>query len=208
MFRFANWKWFSVFLLLLLLLFFVLKKKGYYQSFLEFRTCGQSNSHVELLLGPTSWFQMSQPEGKFIAISYKYIYTYIHTHTHLFDWPINTQIWSSPYGQVSDPEKYNFKPRVLLRKISEIYVNLASDSQLSHNFAEAIARDGRSYNDALFVKAAQILRREALLPEVLFNIWSLLVLVSSCICVYFLFRAFLNFLKYNLSFFLSFLRRI
>lgn len=68
--------------------------------------------------------------------------------------------------QVNQPEKYGFKPRSLLKKISGVYIHLAGHSTRTQELADAVARDGRSYNDAVFSKAATILRKDALLPEV------------------------------------------
>jgi hypothetical protein len=67
--------------------------------------------------------------------------------------------------KVNQPEKYGFKPRSLLRKISSVYIHLAAHSTRTQELADAVARDGRSYRDAVFVKAAAVLRKDALLPE-------------------------------------------
>jgi ubiquitin conjugation factor E4 B len=69
--------------------------------------------------------------------------------------------------QVNQPEKYGFKPRSLLRKISGVYIHLAAHSTRTQELADAVARDGRSYSDAVFAKAAGVLRKDALLPEVI-----------------------------------------
>jgi ubiquitin conjugation factor E4 B len=68
--------------------------------------------------------------------------------------------------KVNQPEKYGFKPRSLLRKISGVYIHLAAHSTRTQEFADAVARDGRSYHDAVFAKAAAVLRKDSLLPEV------------------------------------------
>ncbi|KAI3878566.1 hypothetical protein MKX03_006035 [Papaver bracteatum] len=59
---------------------------------------------------------------------------------------------------LKDPEKYEFCPNIWLKRIVEIYVNLAKgdwDSILP----SAISKDGRSYNEQLFIAAATILHR-------------------------------------------------
>lgn len=66
--------------------------------------------------------------------------------------------------KVLDPDKYKWKPRLLLRRIMQTYVHFIGEE----SFAIAIARDGRSYNADLFAKAIRIAKRKALLtaPEV------------------------------------------
>ncbi|CDY26421.1 BnaC09g42470D [Brassica napus] len=59
---------------------------------------------------------------------------------------------------LKDPEKYEFRPRQLLKQIVRIYVNLArGDSE--NIFPSAISSDGRSYNEQLFDAGADVLRR-------------------------------------------------
>ncbi|XVF60625.1 hypothetical protein PTKIN_Ptkin08bG0063200 [Pterospermum kingtungense] len=59
---------------------------------------------------------------------------------------------------LKDPEKYEFRPKELLKQIVRIYVHLArGDSE--NIFPAAISSDGRSYNDQLFSAAADVLRR-------------------------------------------------
>ncbi|CAH8328041.1 unnamed protein product [Eruca vesicaria subsp. sativa] len=59
---------------------------------------------------------------------------------------------------LKDPEKYEFRPRQLLKQIVRIYVNLArGDSE--NIFPGAISSDGRSYNEQLFDAGADVLRR-------------------------------------------------
>ncbi|XVF14348.1 hypothetical protein REPUB_Repub09cG0051300 [Reevesia pubescens] len=59
---------------------------------------------------------------------------------------------------LKDPEKYEFRPKELLKQIVGIYVHLArGDAQ--NIFPAAISCDGRSYNDQLFSAAADVLRR-------------------------------------------------
>jgi len=62
--------------------------------------------------------------------------------------------------KVDQPEKYGFKPRLLLHKIAVVYIHLAS-----RELVEAVAGDSRSYSDAVFSKAASVLRNDALLSE-------------------------------------------
>ncbi|KAL8471662.1 hypothetical protein ACS0TY_029065 [Phlomoides rotata] len=59
---------------------------------------------------------------------------------------------------LKDPEKYEFRPKLLLKQIVNIYVNLAKGDK-DKIFPAAITRDGRSYNDQLFGAAADVLRR-------------------------------------------------
>ncbi|KAI3874113.1 hypothetical protein MKX03_029789 [Papaver bracteatum] len=49
---------------------------------------------------------------------------------------------------LKDPEKYEFRPKILLKRIVEIYVNLAKGDR-ENIFASAISKDDRSYNEAL-----------------------------------------------------------
>ncbi|KAK7266488.1 hypothetical protein RIF29_19132 [Crotalaria pallida] len=59
---------------------------------------------------------------------------------------------------LKDPEKYEFRPKHLLKQIVHIYVHLARGDKGSI-FPAAISRDGRSYNDQLFSAGADVLRR-------------------------------------------------
>ncbi|KAF6171741.1 hypothetical protein GIB67_007262 [Kingdonia uniflora] len=59
---------------------------------------------------------------------------------------------------LKDPEKYEFRPKQLLKQIVEIYVHLARGDTVNI-FPAAISRDGRSYNEQLFTAAADVLRR-------------------------------------------------
>ncbi|CAN0924331.1 Probable ubiquitin conjugation factor E4 [Linum grandiflorum] len=59
---------------------------------------------------------------------------------------------------LKDPEKYEFRPRQLLKQIVNIYVNLARGDK-ENIFPTAISKDGRSYNEQLFSAAADVLRR-------------------------------------------------
>ncbi|KAJ3673125.1 hypothetical protein LUZ60_006499 [Juncus effusus] len=57
---------------------------------------------------------------------------------------------------VKDPEKYEFRPKELLKQIAKIYVHIARGDK-DGVFPEAISKDGRSYNEQLFDTAASIL---------------------------------------------------
>ncbi|KAF7820500.1 putative ubiquitin conjugation factor E4 [Senna tora] len=59
---------------------------------------------------------------------------------------------------LKDPEKYEFRPKHLLKQIVHIYVHLAR-GDTNTIFPSAISKDGRSYNDQLFNAAADVLRR-------------------------------------------------
>ncbi|KAM5581292.1 putative ubiquitin conjugation factor E4 [Rosa sericea] len=59
---------------------------------------------------------------------------------------------------LKDPEKYEFRPKQLLKQIVYIYVNLAR-GDTENIFPAAISKDGRSYNEQLFSAAADVLRR-------------------------------------------------
>ncbi|BAS84794.1 probable ubiquitin conjugation factor E4 [Oryza sativa Japonica Group] len=57
---------------------------------------------------------------------------------------------------VKDPEKYEFKPKQLLKQIATIYVHITRGDK-EGIFPAAISKDGRSYNEQLFASAANIL---------------------------------------------------
>ncbi|XP_023530220.1 probable ubiquitin conjugation factor E4 [Cucurbita pepo subsp. pepo] len=59
---------------------------------------------------------------------------------------------------LKDPEKYEFRPKELLKQIVHIYVHLARGDK-ENIFPAAISKDGRSYNEQLFNAAAVVLRR-------------------------------------------------
>ncbi|KAF3783761.1 putative ubiquitin conjugation factor E4 [Nymphaea thermarum] len=59
---------------------------------------------------------------------------------------------------LKDPEKYEFRPKKLLKQIVDIYVHLAKGDK-EEVFPVAISKDGRSYNDQLFTAAADVLRK-------------------------------------------------
>ncbi|XP_022741751.1 probable ubiquitin conjugation factor E4 isoform X2 [Durio zibethinus] len=59
---------------------------------------------------------------------------------------------------LKDPEKYEFRPKELLKQIVHIYVHLAK-GDAKNIFPAAISSDGRSYNEQLFSAAADVLWR-------------------------------------------------
>nr|KYP40298.1 putative ubiquitin conjugation factor E4 [Cajanus cajan] len=59
---------------------------------------------------------------------------------------------------LKDPEKYEFRPKHLLKQIVHIYVHLARGDTNSI-FPSAISKDGRSYNDQASFAAADVLHR-------------------------------------------------
>uniref|UniRef100_A0A7N0V4J4 RING-type E3 ubiquitin transferase n=1 Tax=Kalanchoe fedtschenkoi TaxID=63787 RepID=A0A7N0V4J4_KALFE len=59
---------------------------------------------------------------------------------------------------LKDPEKYEFRPKDLLKQIVRIYVHLAKGDG-NDIFPSAISKDGRSYNEQLFSAAADVLWR-------------------------------------------------
>lgn len=63
-------------------------------------------------------------------------------------------LFSSSFLQVRNPQAVSFDPRLLLRTLCAIYVNLGARPE----FLAAIARDERSYRQEVFVTVCQILR--------------------------------------------------
>ncbi|KAB2064342.1 hypothetical protein ES319_A09G012200v1 [Gossypium barbadense] len=59
---------------------------------------------------------------------------------------------------LKEPEKYEFRPKELLKQIVRIYVHLAK-GDAKNIFPSSISSDGRSYNEQLFSAAADVLRR-------------------------------------------------
>lgn len=59
---------------------------------------------------------------------------------------------------LKEPEKYEFRPKELLKQIVRIYVHLAR-GDAKNIFPSSISSDGRSYNEQLFSAAADVLRR-------------------------------------------------
>ncbi|XP_015077906.1 probable ubiquitin conjugation factor E4 [Solanum pennellii] len=59
---------------------------------------------------------------------------------------------------LKDPEKYEFRPKELLKQIVKIYVHLARGDK-ENIFPAAIIRDGRSYSDQIFSATVDVLRR-------------------------------------------------
>jgi ubiquitin conjugation factor E4 B len=64
--------------------------------------------------------------------------------------------------KVKNPEKYNFQPRWLLKKVAKTYLNFVSFPE----FPAAVAADGRSYDPEVFKDAAAVLLRTKLIDEV------------------------------------------
>jgi ubiquitin conjugation factor E4 B len=60
---------------------------------------------------------------------------------------------------VKNPEKYRFRPKILLSDLCQIYMNLSNENEVSESdaFVRAVATDARSYNRKHFEKAAHIL---------------------------------------------------
>ncbi|CAA6662959.1 unnamed protein product [Spirodela intermedia] len=59
---------------------------------------------------------------------------------------------------LKDPEKYEFRPKQLLKQIVTIYVHIARGDK-EGIFPSAISKDGRSYNEQLFSAAAGVLQK-------------------------------------------------
>ena len=60
--------------------------------------------------------------------------------------------------KVKDPEKLGWNPKELLSMITEIYLNLFNADK-DEVFVTAIAADGRSYKDEVFVETSNVLRQ-------------------------------------------------
>ncbi|XP_051214801.1 probable ubiquitin conjugation factor E4 [Lolium perenne] len=67
---------------------------------------------------------------------------------------------------VKDPEKYEFKPKQLLKQIVTIYVHIARGDKEAI-FPAAISKDGRSYNEQLFASAGNILWKIGVDPQII-----------------------------------------
>jgi ubiquitin conjugation factor E4 B len=65
--------------------------------------------------------------------------------------------------KVQNPDKYRFRPKTLLTDLLTIYLQLAHRSE----FIQAVAKDGRSYNKEVFLRAAGIVSKNALMREVI-----------------------------------------
>ncbi|UYV71410.1 UBE4A [Cordylochernes scorpioides] len=69
--------------------------------------------------------------------------------------------------RVKDMEQYEFKPKNLLRDISQIYIHLGlpsddatpEEKKVAEEFCRAISRDGRSYSSQLFQLASDTLHK-------------------------------------------------
>lgn len=62
--------------------------------------------------------------------------------------------------KVRHMERYEFEPRVWLRRLVDVFVNLSGKQR----FLEALARDGRSFQPATMRSAAALLERHGLVP--------------------------------------------
>ncbi|CCF60736.1 hypothetical protein KAFR_0L01270 [Kazachstania africana CBS 2517] len=58
--------------------------------------------------------------------------------------------------KVKDPEQYSFNPKELLEALCTVYINLSDESE----FISAVARDTRSFNKDLFIRAINILGKK------------------------------------------------
>ncbi|KAF7104030.1 hypothetical protein CFC21_104959 [Triticum aestivum] len=67
---------------------------------------------------------------------------------------------------VKDPEKYEFKPKQLLKQIATIYVHIARGDKEAV-FPAAISKDGRSYSEQLFASATNILWKIGVDPQII-----------------------------------------
>ncbi|KAI9780878.1 MAG: hypothetical protein M1839_006505 [Geoglossum umbratile] len=72
--------------------------------------------------------------------------------------------------KVENKEKYSFSPRGLLSEIIDVYLNLKDKA----SFAEAVARDGRSYKPENFVRATDLMRKFSLKPPGEIEAWNAL----------------------------------
>jgi ubiquitin conjugation factor E4 B len=60
--------------------------------------------------------------------------------------------------KVKNPERYHFNPKKLLTKLIDIFLHLAHRDE----FAQAVAKDGRSFKKEIFYRARDILGRHSL----------------------------------------------
>uniref|UniRef100_A0A6B2KXF9 RING-type E3 ubiquitin transferase n=1 Tax=Arcella intermedia TaxID=1963864 RepID=A0A6B2KXF9_9EUKA len=67
--------------------------------------------------------------------------------------------------KVKSPEKYNFKPRSLLKTIATSYLHFVAFD----GFPAAVARDGRSYNPVIFESASNLLLKTKTIDEDVFR---------------------------------------
>ena len=72
--------------------------------------------------------------------------------------------------KVENLAEYDFRPKLLLSEIVDVYLNLGS----KENFILAVARDGRSYKPANFENATTILRSRALKSQEDLAAWTAL----------------------------------
>mmetsp|Transcript_17879 Transcript_17879/g.26763 ORF Transcript_17879/g.26763 Transcript_17879/m.26763 type:complete len:1164 (+) Transcript_17879:31-3522(+) len=63
--------------------------------------------------------------------------------------------------KVKDPKKYNFRPRILLRHMIGIFINLS----VSRRFLQCVAEDERSYDHKVFTRAVKAARAKKIVRE-------------------------------------------
>ncbi|PYI06621.1 hypothetical protein BO78DRAFT_407305 [Aspergillus sclerotiicarbonarius CBS 121057] len=86
----------------------------------------------------------------------------------MLDYNLETMVGpKSASLRVDNLQEYGFNPRALLSEIVDVYLNLMQ----KENFIIAVARDGRSYKPANFVKAAEILQKFSLKSPEEFQRW-------------------------------------
>jgi ubiquitin conjugation factor E4 B len=74
----------------------------------------------------------------------------------MLDYNLDTMVGpKSSNLKVKEPEQFGWNPRQLLGDIMTVFINLSNQP----SFAQAIARDGRSYKPANFPKAVEIMQR-------------------------------------------------
>jgi ubiquitin conjugation factor E4 B len=70
--------------------------------------------------------------------------------------------------RVKNLEKYNFKPKWLLKKIATTYLNFVGFEE----FPSAVAKDGRSFNFQIFEDAGKLLQRTKTIPDETYSKYS------------------------------------
>jgi len=75
----------------------------------------------------------------------------------MLDYNLDTMVGpKSSNLKVKDPEQFGWNPTQLLSDIMTVFINLSGQP----SFAQAIARDGRSYKPGNFLKAVEIMKRK------------------------------------------------
>jgi len=67
--------------------------------------------------------------------------------------------------KLPDPAKYKFDPTALLQQLVGVYISLHEGNADSGSFAEAVARDGRSFKLEVFNRAIALLQRRQMVDE-------------------------------------------